>query len=219
MTTPTYLNQHTPRANGISTLRPSRLLLLCQKIRITQLLFLISIVFLNGGLQAQSSGIVIFRNNTAVPESSSKVMEYTAIRKDGAVTQYFTASGQSVRLTKFQPQFTVTYPNLLARSITGPEQLGSIEQGLASYKEIVKKYPNAAPFLNPYIQRAEEIQRRIRGGSVLFNGTFMTKGAYEDLIRREEKISTEFLEESRDKKRLEEEQAMRLDIENRRRKQ
>ena len=169
-------------------------------------------------LRAQASGIVITKDSTAQPDGSAKVFEYTLIRKMGAVTNYSMPNGQSVQRTQFQPQFTVPYPDLMSRSIIDPNQLGSIENSIRSCRGLVTTYPRAAPYLNPHIQTSEEIIRRVKGGEVLFNGSFMPRSDYDALIRREEDSVNQHLEKSREKKRAAEAKTRRMDMETRRHK-
>lgn len=112
-------------------------------------------------LRGQGKGITIYKETTAHVDGSAKVFEYTMINKKGAVTDYFTPSGQKVSLTQFQPQTSIAYPDLATLSITAPDQLGPIANGLRAYNDLVKRYPQSARFLNSYIKISTEIARRI----------------------------------------------------------
>lgn len=187
---------------------------------IARLMLMVGLILclVSPNLRGQATGIVIYKDNTSMPDGSAKVVEYTSVRRVGEVTTYFTPAGKKFSLTKFQPQKRVSYPNLLAQPILNPSMLGGIENGVNSYRVIVKTYPRSSPFLRPYIENAEEIMRRIRGGEVLFNGSFMTLSEYEEMVEREERASSEFLKKSKEKKRREDEQSKKLALENRRRK-
>jgi hypothetical protein len=169
-------------------------------------------------LVAQAAGITIFKESSAHGDSSAKVFEFTGVRRMGEVTHYYTPSGQTVKLTKFQPHSTVVYPELMSRFITDNNQLGSIENGARTFRGIIAKYPNSARFLNPHLQVSEEIIRRVKGGDVLFNGTFMGRSEYAAMVAREEEIVDGHLAKSRGEKRKAEEHARRLDMETRRHK-
>lgn len=176
------------------------------------------LVLFSGNLHAQAVGIAIFKESTAHSDSAAKVFEYTVVQKMGAVTHYHTPIGQTVKLTKFQPQLTISYPDLMSRSITNPSQLGLFENGAKSYRGIVAKYPNTARFLIPYIQTSEEIIRRVKRGDVLFNGQFMARSEYDALIQREEAIARDFRDKSRAEKQARENLARRLATEKNRHK-
>jgi hypothetical protein len=171
-----------------------------------------------GNLCAQGKGIAICKESTSHPDGSAKVFEFTMINKKGAVTDYFTPGGQKVSLTQFQPQISVAYPDLTTMSITSPDQLGPIVNGLRAYNDLVKRYPLSARFLKPYIQASTEMVRRINGGEIIFNGGWMTRSEYETMNKREDDLANKFNEQSREKKRASEELALRLDLETRRRK-
>jgi len=169
-------------------------------------------------LHAQAAGIVIYRDNSALPESSSKVFEYKTMRNMGAVTNYFLPNGKKVELTQFQPQQSVAYPDLLSRSINDPGQIGPLEIEAAASREIVKRYPNAAPFLNPHIQVLNDMIRRAKAGEILLNGAWMSRSEYDAFILREEKSAKDEIAKSNENKRVKDEQARRLDMETRRHK-
>lgn len=171
-----------------------------------------------GSVQGQGQGIAIYKENTALPDGSAKVFEYTMIRRAGEVTQYFMPNGQKLSLTLFQPQSIIAYPDLTTRSITAPSQLGPIENGVRAYRDIVNRHPSAARFLKPYIQTSDEMIRRVNGGEVVFNGRWMSRSEYEAMLQREDDSAKEHSEKSREKKRVLEEQALRLDLETRRHK-
>jgi len=169
-------------------------------------------------LYAQAVGIVIYRDNSALPESASKVFEYKTMRNMGTVTNYLLPNGKKVELTKFQPQQPVEYPDLLSRSITDPGQIGPLERESAASRETVKRYPNAAPFLNPHIQVFNEMIRRAKGGEILLNGAWMSRSDYDAIILREKNDVKERFAKSNENKRVRDEQARRLDMETRRHK-
>lgn len=171
-----------------------------------------------GSLCGQGTGIAIYKESSSHPDGSAKVFEFTMINRKGAVTDYFTPSGQKVSLTQFQPQTSVAYPDLTSLSITAPDQLGPIENGLRAYNDLVKRYPLSARFLNPYIRTSTEIVRRINGGEIMFNGGWLTRSEYDAMNKREDDSAKKFNDKSREKKLASEEQAIRLELETRRHK-
>lgn len=175
------------------------------------------VVFSMENLHAQTKGIVIYKESTAHPDGSARVFEYRMVSKMGAITRYFTSDGR-IDLNQFQPQTAVAYPDLMTRAITDPSQLGPIENGDRAYREIIARYPQAAGFLSPHIKASDDIIRRVKGGEVLFNGEWIMRSEYEAMIQREDDRAKEHGEKSREKKRVVEEQARRLELETRRHK-
>ena len=169
-------------------------------------------------VHGQARGITIYRQSSAHSEGSSRVFEYTMIKNKGEVTDYFTTDSQKVTLTKFQPHTSVAYPNLTTMSITSPDQLGPIENGLRVYSDLIERFPQSSRFLNPYIQMSSEMVRRVNSGEIVFNGAWMTGSEYEAMNQREDDLANKFNEQSREKNRAAEETALRLDLETRRRK-
>lgn len=169
-------------------------------------------------LHAQAAGICIYKESSAHPDGSAKVFEYTMIRNLGDVTHYFMPDGRKVEFTKFQTQTSVAYPELMSLAITNPEQLRQHEKALLYYRGIATRYPRAAPFLGTHLQIYDDMVRRVKEGQVLFNGEWMSRTAYDALVKREEGIANERRDKSTDKKRGIEEQARRLAIETRRHK-
>ncbi len=155
-------------------------------------LIALTLILFIGTVHGQASGIAIFKETATHSDGSAKVFEYASVKSMGQVNVYTTPEGKEIRLTLFQPQSRVSYPDFMSRSITAPDQLGPIQKGLQSYRDTIARHPRTGQFLTRYVEAAEEIVRRVNGGQILFNGRWMTESEHKALVMREEAVAKEF---------------------------
>lgn len=168
----------------------------------------LNLVIMTGDVAGQARGIAIWKETATHPDGSAKVFEYESLESAGQVTIYTLPNGKEMRLTFFQSQYRIGYPNFMSRALTAPDQLGPIENEVKSYRDTIARYPATRPFLSRYVTEAEEIIRRVNAGEILFNGRWMNEAEHKALLLREEAIAKEANNRS-NSRRIEEERSLR----------
>lgn len=134
-------------------------------------------------------GIVITKKSTAHPDGTAVAFEFKQVRRQREVTTYILPSGKGLRLTMFDPQTVVFYPDLTRNQITTDEQIALLRKQANRFEETMETYPKSAPILQPHLVRVEQIIARYTAGEVFVEGAFMQREDFDKLLREMERIA------------------------------
>lgn len=119
-----------------------------------------------------AGGVFIFNQSSSHPDASAKALQYTSFNKQGEITSFRIASGQVIKITKFQP--LVILPDIDPggfEGITGNDT-AAFAHTLSDYKAAYNKYPNCRPLIQNQITILEDTMRNLKAGKVWFEGVW-----------------------------------------------